>query len=37
MVGTAVVYEWLNVRKYCKALWVKALYKCNPFTKIIIL
>jgi len=20
------------VRRYCKALWIKALYKCNPFT-----
>jgi len=24
------VYEWVNVREYCKALWIKALYKCNP-------
>jgi len=28
------VYEWVNVRQYCKALWIKALYiyKCNPFS-----
>jgi len=35
MVDTAfsvrMVYEWVNVRQ-CKALWIKALYQCNPFT-----
>jgi hypothetical protein len=25
-------HEWANVRPYCKALWMKALYKCSPFT-----
>jgi len=31
-----LVYEWVNVRQYCKALWIKALYTVNaihlPFT-----
>ena len=26
------VREWGNVRQHCKALWIKALYKCSPFT-----
>jgi len=26
------VYDWVNVRQYCKALWIKSLYKRNPFT-----
>jgi len=26
------VYEWVNVRQYCKALWIKTRYNCNPFT-----
>jgi len=25
-------YEWVNVRQYCKPLWIKVLNKCNPFT-----
>jgi len=32
MVGTVLVYEWVNVRQYCEALWIKARYKCNPCT-----
>ena len=24
------VHEWVNVRQYCKAFWIKALYKCRP-------
>jgi len=23
--------EWVNVRQYCKAIWIKAIYICNPF------
>ena len=26
------VHEWVNVRQYCKALWIEALYECSPFT-----
>jgi len=29
------VYEWVNVRQYCEALWIKAQYKCNSFTIIV--
>ena len=25
------MHEWVNVRQYCEALWIKALYKCSPF------
>jgi len=30
------VYEWVNVRQYCKELWIKARYKCNLFTILVI-
>ena len=26
------VHQWANVRQYCKALWMKALYKCSPLS-----
>jgi len=42
MVDTAVcvqmcVCEWVNVRQYCKSLWIKVLYECNPFTMIVLI